>query len=108
MLPPCEPTRKLARLGRLVGNRPQSEALIMIMNSAEREVAREHLELANGHVAGGQQRVQAQRDLTAQLERDGHDTHRARTLLAQFEATLAFQVGHRDRILRELADDGIS
>ncbi|HEY5207765.1 MAG TPA: hypothetical protein VIJ63_24655 [Roseiarcus sp.] len=75
------------------------------MNSpAQREIAREHLELANRHVAGGQKRVQAQRDLADQLERDGHDTDRARTLLAQFEATLAFQVEHRDRILRELAD----
>ena len=80
----------------------------MAMNSSEREIAREHLELANGHVEGGQQRVQAQRDLAARLERDGHETHRARTLLAQFEATLAFQVAHRDRILRELNDGGIS
>ena len=48
--------------------------------------------------------MQAQRDLAAQLKRDGHDTHGAMTLLAQFEATLAFQVEHRDRILRELAD----
>jgi hypothetical protein len=79
------------------------------MNSpAQREIAREHLELANRHVAGGRRRVEAQRDLTAQLKRDGHETHRARVLLAQFEATLAFQVAHRDRILRELNDDGIS
>ena len=75
------------------------------MNSpAQQEIAREHLELANSHVAGGRQRVQAQRDLAAQLKRDGHDTHGAMTLLAQFEATLAFQVEHRDRILRKLAD----
>lgn len=78
------------------------------MNLVQREIARQHLELANSHVARGEQRVRAQRDLAEQLERDGHDTHPARTLLSQLEATLAFQVEHRDRILRDLDDGGIS
>jgi hypothetical protein len=72
--------------------------------SAQREIAREHLELANMHVAGGRQRVRAQRHLLAKLERDGHDTHQSKRLLEQFEATLAFQVEHRDRILREVTE----
>ncbi len=75
------------------------------MNSAvDRETAREHLELANRHVAEGEQRMEAQTELMAELERDGHGTAQAKELLKQFEETLALQVKTRDRIVRELAE----
>jgi hypothetical protein len=73
------------------------------MNSAvDRETARQHLELANKHVAGGERRVEAQTALLAKLKRDGHDTTQAIAFLEQLERTLALQVQTRERIVGEL------
>lgn len=75
------------------------------MNSlVDREMAAQHLELANKHVLRGQQRVDAQVGLVARLERDGHDTLQARRLLEQFEQILALQIETRDRIVQELRE----
>jgi hypothetical protein len=71
---------------------------------ADREIARQHLELANKHVAEGQKRIDAQLTLVAKLARDGHDTVQARMLLQQFEDTLALQLETRDRIVQELGE----
>jgi hypothetical protein len=71
---------------------------------ADREIARQHLELANKHVAEGQKRIDAQLALVAKLARDGHDTVQARMLLQQFEDTLALQLETRDRIVQELGE----
>lgn len=77
------------------------------MNSTvDRELARQHLELANKHVAEGQRRIEAQLALVAKLGRDGHDTTQAKGLLRQFEETLALQIQTRDRIVQELGEDG--
>jgi hypothetical protein len=73
-------------------------------STANREIAREHLELANRHLAEGQKRIGRQIELIAELERDGHGTAQAKGLLKQFEETLALQVKTRDRIVRELAE----
>jgi hypothetical protein len=70
--------------------------------TADRLATRRHFELANGHVASGCRRVERQAALIAQLERDGHDTARARELLEQLKTTLVLQIEHRDRILQEL------
>jgi hypothetical protein len=70
--------------------------------TADRATALRHLELANGHVAEGFRRVEKQAALIAGLERDGHDTVQANDLLEQLETTLALQIEHRDRIVREL------
>jgi hypothetical protein len=64
--------------------------------------ARQHLELANTHVAEGHRRVDAQIALVARLGRDGHDTFQARMLLQQFRTSLALQVEARDQIVRRL------
>ena len=77
------------------------------MNSTvDRELARQHLELANKHVAEGQARIEAQIALVARLERDGHDTLQAKKLLEQFEQTLALQIETRERIIQELGPGG--
>jgi hypothetical protein len=75
--------------------------MISVINRA---AAREHLQVAERHVAQGQLRVTAQLALLARLERQGYDTHQAKTLLYQLEETLALQLETRDRIAQELTD----
>jgi len=55
------------------------------------------------HVWDGQQHVEDQRRILAELERDGHDTATARTLLSTLEALQQLQVEDRERLVRELA-----
>jgi hypothetical protein len=70
----------------------------------DRAVAREHLELAERHVAEGQLRVTSQLALLSRLERHGHDTHQAKTLLYQLEESLALQMQTRACIAQELSE----
>jgi hypothetical protein len=70
----------------------------------DRALAREHLELAERHVAEGQLRVIAQLALVAKLERRGLKIKEANTLLHRLEETLALHVQHRDRIAQELRE----
>lgn len=65
---------------------------------------REHLAIASRHVAQGEQHVSRQRELIAELERNGHNTAQATQLLVQFEELLAMHIADRDRIVRELAE----
>ena len=64
----------------------------------------ERLKLANKHVAEGEQRVAAQFELLARLERGGHNSLQAGKLLRQFEETLALYVEARDCIAKELRE----
>lgn len=59
---------------------------------------RDHLVMADRHVATGNRVVTRQR----QLETDGHDTREALALLARFEDLLALHVADRDRMIDEL------
>ncbi len=70
----------------------------------DRVQLREHLALAERHVAEGERVVARQREIVAELERDGHDAAaaQARQLLAQFEELLALHVADRDRLRKEL------
>jgi hypothetical protein len=63
---------------------------------------KQHLELAERHVLEGDRHVMRQRELVAELERDGHDTTDANILLRQFEDLLAVHIQHRDRLRTEL------
>jgi hemerythrin len=62
-----------------------------------RQLWEELLAEADRHVAEGEQHVARQREMVAELERDGHDAKAARELLRQFEQTLAMHVADRDR-----------
>jgi hypothetical protein len=62
-----------------------------------------HLEMAERHVAEGEQHLARQRKLIAELERDGHDTALAIELLHEFERTQASHIEERDRIRAELS-----
>ena len=69
----------------------------------DRQMLAEHLTLAEAHVEQGIRHIERQREIIAELARDGHDTASARDLLRQFEETLKLHIGDRDRIVAELA-----
>jgi hypothetical protein len=62
----------------------------------------ENLALADEHIALGAKHVARQREIIAELERDGHDTTKACALLAEFEELQAMHIADRDRLLGEL------
>jgi len=63
---------------------------------------RDHLAMADRHVASGNLVVTRQRQLIAKLEADSHDTREALALLARFEDLLAQHLAHRDNLADEL------
>ena len=63
----------------------------------------EHLQLANKHVAKGEQHLANQRELICQMERDGHNSTEARRLLKEFEELQAMHIADRERLLQEKA-----
>lgn len=67
-----------------------------------RALLKRHPEQAERHVALSEIHVGRQRELVAELERDGHDTRSHRALLKQFEDLRALHIRHRDRIRGEL------
>ena len=52
------------------------------------------------HVTLGERHVARQREIIAELERNGHDVTQAKELLAVFLETQALYVGDRDRFLK--------
>ena len=68
-----------------------------------RTMLTEHLAQAEEHVALGNRHIVRQRELIAELARDGHDTAEAKTLLASFEEMQTLHLQHRDRLRHELA-----
>lgn len=70
----------------------------------DREMIESHLAQARRHVAEGEQHVSRQRELLAELARDGHDTTEAVKLLANFEDLQRMHIADRHRLERELAE----
>ena len=70
----------------------------------DRALAREHLELAERHVAEGQLRVIAQLALVAKLERRGSKSRRPTRCFTSSKRLLALHVQHRDRLAQELRE----
>jgi arginine repressor len=62
----------------------------------------EHLSQAEQHIALGERHIARQREIVAELERDGHDITEATRLLTLFEETQLLHLTDRDRIQREL------
>lgn len=60
---------------------------------------------AEDHVAVGEKHIARQKDIVAELERDGHAeaAQTARDLLATFEITQKAHIDDRDRLRAELA-----
>jgi hypothetical protein len=70
----------------------------------DQEMLKRHLAEAEEHIATGDKNIARQRDLIAQLERDGHDTTSATTFLHEFEQLQAQHIAERERLLRELGE----
>jgi len=64
----------------------------------------EHLAQAERHVVEGERVIARQRDIVAQLERDGHDSTDAMLLLYQFEEIQYLHVDHRDQLRKAHLD----
>jgi hypothetical protein len=67
-----------------------------------REQELHDLERADQHIEAARKRVARQRELVAELERDGHDATRAQALLKTMEAVLVTFEAHRETILEAL------
>jgi hypothetical protein len=63
---------------------------------------KEHLAKAEQAVADSERHIARQKELIAELERDGHSGQAARELLAQFESVQAVHIAHRNRLRRDL------
>jgi len=68
----------------------------------DRTLLEDHLASAERHIQTGDQRVVRQIALIAYLERRGHDTTKAVSLLEHFQETLTLHIQHRDRLEVEL------
>jgi hypothetical protein len=69
----------------------------------DRPLVERHLAQAEQRVSEGKRHIANQRELVAELERDGHPTEQACRLLAQFEEIQALYIADRDRVWAELA-----
>jgi hypothetical protein len=63
---------------------------------------RDHLRLAEQHVAQGEMHITKQYDVIDELERHGHDTELARTILQTLLDTQTSHEADRDRLQAEL------
>jgi Spy/CpxP family protein refolding chaperone len=68
----------------------------------DRETLLQRLAKAEDQVELGARNVTRQREIVAQLERDGFDTVGARALLIEFEEAQTAYIAERDRLRREV------
>ena len=69
----------------------------------DRALLERNLAVAEKHVLRGEEHVRQQRELVAQLERDGHDALLSREILKTFEQSLRMHVENRDRLIAQLS-----
>lgn len=72
----------------------------------DRAMMQRHLEEAMRHIALGEKHIASQEQVVEDLVRLGSDAAEAKKLLENFYASQAQHIAHRDRIIRELDDDG--
>jgi len=77
-------------------------------NELDGALALATLRRAEDHIAEAEAHIRRQREIVADLERDGHDTALAKDLLEIFEGTLANHIRLRDRLLEETRRDDVS
>jgi hypothetical protein len=68
----------------------------------DRQTLLDHLASAERHVSDAEIHIARQRELVAKMERDGHETGLARSLLLKFEELLAIHMADRERLRGEL------
>jgi hypothetical protein len=71
---------------------------------SQRQLLQEHLVLAEKHISTGEHALEHQRAVVLELERDGHDSTEARSLLTTMEETQQLHVAGRDRLRAELEE----
>jgi hypothetical protein len=69
----------------------------------DRATIEQHAKRADEHVAEGERHIRRQREIIAELERDGHNTEVARELLATLEVMQKSHLDIRDRLAKMLA-----
>ena len=70
----------------------------------DRDTLKQHLTEVEEQVAITAQNVARQRELAAELDRDGHDASRAKKMLEQFLEQQALHIADRDRLIKELSE----
>ena len=69
-----------------------------------RDILERQLTKAEEQVAIAAQNVARQRELVAELERDGYDATQAKKMLEQFLEQQALHIADRDRLIKELGE----
>ena len=70
----------------------------------DRDILERHLARVEERIAIGATNIARQRELIAELERDGHDASQANQMLAQFLDLQAMHIADRDRLIKELSE----
>jgi len=70
----------------------------------DRDTLKRHLAKVEEQVAIVAQNVARQRELVAELERDGYDATQAKKMLEQFLEQQALHIADRDRLIKELSE----
>jgi hypothetical protein len=71
-----------------------------------RQMELDHLAVAERAVLLGERHIQREEQMISDLDRGGHDTRQALTLLATYRKMQAEHIAHRNRILEMLQRDG--
>ena len=67
----------------------------------DRAMLQDHLSATERRLTEAERNIASQRELVAQLERDGLDTAQPTLMLEQFEEVLAMHIADRDRLRAE-------
>ncbi|MGD9880981.1 MAG: hypothetical protein AB7I59_27195 [Geminicoccaceae bacterium] len=73
--------------------------------SMDRALWKQHLVLAEKHVAVAERIVGAQKQIVAELQRDGHSTDMAQRILKAYEDILELHIADCERLKKKLATD---
>ena len=87
----------------LMERETEADAALSRFAELQRDVLKQHLALAEKHIAEGVVHVEQERQIVEELKRRGQDVRRSADLLELFKETLADHISERDRVLEELA-----
>ena len=71
-----------------------------------RSLQAQHLSNLVDYLIAGARHIERQKAIVQELERDGHDTAQAQQTLQQMEELQKIYLSEKDRLLKELAQDG--
>ena len=81
---------------------PSFVTIELATGAMDRAVWQEHLAQTERHIVEAEKRLARQRELVAELEREGRRATAARGRLAAYERLLAMHLADRQRLRREL------